>query len=803
MKKQYPVKKVPREKKIKSQLNPVYYLIMMAYLVIPTYLPTWYSLDANGPKFLAMAILNLVALAVFLNDPGFRSRPELRSGFFRNFIGIAYTLLMVFSMLSFFNAINVIASVMNFTRVFTVFASAYMFYVIVRSDRGYLLHLAVALNIILLADSLSVFYEIARYIHGDVASIMDIKTVYSHKNVLASSLFIKIPAAMFLIFYYHGWFKPLGYVAVFCGIVASFMLSTRAFYLGLTMLLLVLLAYAIVRYLSAKEKGPLRVFVIGAAMFILAIVIYSATQHYLFPKNKDKIWNTGIVSRMKSISISESSTDARLDGWKRSLIMFKKHPLLGVGSGNWKVAVLEYENQEERAFDHQLKAHNDFIEFTTETGIFGGLAYLSLFALILAGFISAALKPGTKEEYLKYLFIPSFGMLLYSVDAFFNFPADRPEIQVLFALYLALGMVFSEKWLLKPVSGRVVSFLNRIFVKIGGLKLAAAGAVAVLALSVWILIQLSVSLYYQVLARVDNFSGTNYKYSSAFMMSAFPSIPNLTCLGEPIAVGKARYLIVENHDREAINLLLRDNSSPFDSRRDYYLSMEYDKLGMADSAIFWGLKAHQVQPLYDKMVIALCDRLFLKGRQEEAIKITADYLAKINSNPDVWMLAAKLQYDAGHPEKALQLLDTASVYIRGNKAIDDQRTMLQAQVELGPFMEEYKAASSAYSSKDYPKAIALLDDLIKNRPEFGEAYNHRALCLFYTKEYSKSISDINKALSLKAFDPSELINLRGINYNCLGNRESACRDFKIAGDKGNQGAKDNYLKFCAGVSPRK
>ena len=803
MKKQYPEKKASREKKVRSQLNPVYFIIMMAYLFIPTYMPTSSALDANGPKFLAMAILNLLALVVFLTNPGFRSRPELRSGFFRSFIGIAFTMLVVFSLLSFFNAINLTEAIVKFTKVFTVFASAYMLYVIFRSDRGYLLHMVVALNIILLIDSFSVFYEIILYIRGDVASIMDIKTVYSHKNVLASSLFVKLPAAVFLILYYKEWYRGLGYAAVFSGILASFLLSTRAFYLGLTLFLLALCAYALIRYFISSDRGSLKVFFRWAGLFLLAIVIYSVTQHYLFPKNKDTIWNTGISNRLASINVNESSTDARLAGWKRSLTMFRKHPLLGIGSGNWKVAVLEYENQEADSFSYQVKAHNDFIEFTTETGIFGGLAFFSLFVLILAGFISAAIRPETNDEYLKYLFIPSFGMLLYSVDAFFNFPADRPEIQVLFALYVALAVAFSNKWLLKPAQGSGVSFLKRGFFRIGGVRLAAAVSLAALSLSVWVLIQLTISLFYQDLAREDNFSNTNFKYSAAYMMSGFPSIPNLTCLGEPIAVNKARYLIVENHDREAINLLLHDFSSPFDSRRDYYLSMEYDKIGMTDSSIYWGQKAYQLQPLHDKMVMALSSRLFLRGRPEEGLKILNEYLKVIKYNPDVWITAAKMQYNAGHPEKALQLLDTAAVHLRGNKAIDEKRSSLRLQVELGPFLDINKAANDAYTAKDYPKAIALLNELIKNRPEFGEAYSHRAFCLFYTKEYTKSILDINKALSFKTTDHADLLNLRGVNFNCLGNKEFACRDYKNAMDRGSQNAKDNYLKYCTGNSTHK
>jgi hypothetical protein len=41
-----------------------------------------------------------------------------------------------------------------------------------------------------------------------------------------------------------------------------------------------------------------------------------------------------------------------------------------------------------------------------------------------------------------------------------------------------------------------------------------------------------------------------------------------------------------------------------------------------------------------------------------------------------------------------------------------------------------------------------------------------------------------------------LFNLRGVNYQEMGNTEAACMDFEAAMKAGNQEGEANYAKFC-------
>ena len=606
-------------------------------------MPDFGAVNSNGPKFLAMAILNLVSLVVFLSDRAFRQDAGLKSGFFSSSTGIVYAIFMLIALLSFSQALNLTAAVMNFSKLFTVFSASYMFFVILKSHRGYFQYVAIALAFMLLIDSVTVYYEIVKYIAGNVVSIFDIQSVYSNKNVFAAAMFVKVAASVWLMFFAGGWQKKLGYITVFSAALAIFFVSARAFYLGLVLLSAALALYAILRFIRTKDKNPLIHAMHFAGLLVLALVVYSFTQRYLFPKDKDTIaYNKNVVARVTEITHeiapppkSEPATPGyiRLSSWSRSARLLREHPWLGTGTGNWKIEVLKYENPGRADFNYLSKNHNDFMEISAETGLIGGLAYMVLVFLAPFGFLRASWRSTSGDEKLKYLFLPAMGMLAFSVDAFFNFPADRPEIQILFAVFTASAAAYwisggytkadgrhasskdyqitgghtksngahksSADYLItdgqtKADPAQTSSSIHRIQ-KIIFNKITAACMILLLFISACVLFQNVKSLRFQRYVLADD-AGNRLTHAASFIASGFPSIPNVTDRDEPVATIKARYLIHENRCREAINLLLADRSSPYDSRREYWLSKAYEKMGMAGSASYWMRQARKLKP---------------------------------------------------------------------------------------------------------------------------------------------------------------------------------------------------------------
>jgi O-antigen ligase len=97
-----------------------------------------------------------------------------------------------------------------------------------------------------------------------------------------------------------------------------------------------------------------------------------------------------LSSRMQELDAGEESASGRVDAWYEGLQMFKSHPLLGVGPGNFT----DY---------NQLTAHNSFVLVLAETGFVGYVLWL---ALIGYTFWMAAtvlrLKPDAESEPERY-----------------------------------------------------------------------------------------------------------------------------------------------------------------------------------------------------------------------------------------------------------------------------------------------------------------------------------------------------------------------------------------------------------------
>jgi O-antigen ligase/Tfp pilus assembly protein PilF len=781
-----------------NQGKPVYYFLLFAYLLGPVFTPNFFTLDSNGPKFLGLAMLNLVAWVVFYIDAGSREHNGMRAGFFRNYIGLAYSLFVIISLLSIFQAYNLPEALINLAKIFTIFTSAFALYLIFSINRVYIVQIATVLAFLLVFDSLTVFYHILEYINNNVTSIYDIKSVYSHKNILSAALFVKIPVAVWLMLFNTGWLKKLGYLSFLLAAVAVLFLSARAFYLGLAMLLITLAVFFAVRNYADKSVRSFKKILLLAAFFVGALILFTIIQRYFYPTNLDSArkFNTGFIERLSTIRANESSINARLDNWKRSYLLIKDHPLVGVGTGNWKIEVLKYESPARDEFLTSYKNHNDFIEVTAETGLPGGLVYLSIFFLIFFYFIKAALVSGADEEKLKYLFLAAFGILAYSVDAFFNFPNDRPEIQALFAMYVAIAILYSGK---APEGGggkQSRSFLTQGITRHTDSKYFLIVLFLFSGASALVLYMNAKSLYFQRHV-IEDLKLDKYSRPASFFIQGFPSMPDISCDGAPISTYIARYLINENHPDEALRLLLKDNPNPYEGRREYFISMSFEKMGKADSVIEWGQRAYALKPLHWNMAGILSSRMFDAGKHDEAMQILNSYLSQVKTNPKAWLMAAEQNIKMGNQRQALILLDSALIYRPHNKKLRQVKQDIQQAESFKPYEAMFSEAGQAMNARRYPDALKLLNEIIINLPEYTKAYQKRALCLYHLGKLDAGLADVQTALKTGGGNEGFLLNLSGVIKIAQKRVVEACLDFDLAIKKGDKDAAANYLKFCA------
>ena len=81
-------------------------------------------------------------------------------------------------------------------------------------------------------------------------------------------------------------------------------------------------------------------------------------------------------------------------------------------------------------------------------------------------------------------------------------------------------------------------------------------------------------------------------------------------------------------------------------------------------------------------------------------------------------------------------------------------------------------ARNAMGDKKYPVALDLLDQVVSLRPKFAEGWNQRATLHYVMKNYRRSITDIERTLTLEPRHFGALAGLANI-FQILGDRERA------------------------------
>ena len=806
-------------------------LIVLAYIFIVTFTPNWMALDTNSTKFMTLSMLNLASFLYLIGNKSIRQDPGTMLKFFNTNVGLVYTGFLIMTLLSFTQAINILESVLNFAKIFSVFSAVFILSVLLMRDLRLVKMILFVMTLLLIFDSVSVYYYIGKFIQGDIDRITDIKTVYSNKNILASSIYVKLPFALSMLMFDRGWQKYFGWTALFFGMLATFFMATRTFYLGLILLSVMFLAYTLIHFLRRKEKKYIILAGAYVAAMVLSLVIFSYIQQYHYPGMREARIEQRRLARQEAregaettarpratggrhtqpvteqlATISwESGSRNRTNAWIWSMYIIKENPLLGIGTGNWKINILEHENQENPGFIYLYKAHNDFLEKTAETGIVGGLLFISIFVLMGWNFIKQYRKRADDPGLLyRALFLAASGLAFYAVDAFFNFPADRPEILLLWSLYLSMGIaatiIQKEETQAeemqkdgentnRPVNLPAPSFKYPLLA-----KGAAIFTVALLGVVVWILTINFQSSKLQRIIYQDIMAG-ELRHSSDQFVGQFPVIPNLSIWGESITSLKARYLMDEEKYRETVDVLIDDQSNPWDARREFFLAMSYNNMNETDSAIYFSEKAYHLKPYYFRNIHLLSTLMERKDREDEIPAILDRFLEREKRTSQAWLFATGFYNRKGETEKAWELIEEARRRMPRDSQIEQQYNFLYHRKFIEPNRPTFNEAMELYNNNDFSAAIDKFNEYMLIVDRDPNAFRIRAFAHYRSGNYEESIADIERFFEIQDVEGS-LLNLRGVCLRELGEIELACQDFAEAMRMGNASGETNFRNFC-------
>jgi tetratricopeptide (TPR) repeat protein len=135
----------------------------------------------------------------------------------------------------------------------------------------------------------------------------------------------------------------------------------------------------------------------------------------------------------------EGSIYERLMLWDATCRMIQDYIAFGVGAGNWKITVPTYQLQYANFMTgniHFDKAHQDILTFGAELGLVGMCLYVLWLVLPIGRALSLFGSAATSTERVLYVALGMAGVQ-FVVDSCLNFPKDRFETWIGFALVLA------------------------------------------------------------------------------------------------------------------------------------------------------------------------------------------------------------------------------------------------------------------------------------------------------------------------------------------------------------------------------
>ena len=260
-------------------------------------------------------------------------------------------------------------------------------------------------------------------------------SVFPDAHSFAMSCILIIPIFLGLALYFKDerrkriFYWLMAILAAF-GIVMS---GSRGAWLSAIPVVVVALAIfgkKIETYLTKKVLLNLAIF----ALFFLASVGYPPLL-YTFQS-----WQGGNASttfsffeRAKSISdLDELSNKSRLEIWGASLKSITAHPFLGVGLGNYFNVLGESTSAAKKG----ASAHNLYLDFASEIGIFGALVLILIFANILYT-AWLVFRRGEQPHFKIYGLLVGLYFLWVAAYSFFDVVLLNDKVLLLVMLVLA------------------------------------------------------------------------------------------------------------------------------------------------------------------------------------------------------------------------------------------------------------------------------------------------------------------------------------------------------------------------------
>lgn len=393
---------------------------------------------------------------------------------------------------------------------------------------------------------------------------------HGNKNLLAVSLYLSLPTLVWGGVQGgrgQGWFRVAAVLAL--GVIL--VLQTRSVLVGLGV---GALAAGTVWLLEGGQVAWKRLALIGLGLALIGGLLFGLTRQGL----TEKLANTE--------SIAE-----RLALWQNSVQMWEEAPVVGKGAGQWQIWMPKYgvghffSANVQRGQTTFQRPHNDYLWLGTELGLVGLGLYLAYFWGGVVSLFRVFRKGPTPEE--RWAGLLGFGSLVgYAALAQFDFPHERPELQVWVLVWLGYGYAKAGKPGRSGVPGLVLPALALLSIGLGLPRLSG---------------EIKIKALRQATAR-GNAGGA----LQAYRLANHPHLLTVDPTTVPLAWHAGVAVFYAGQYAQALELFREARRvAPYHFLTYNSLASSYAKLGQADSAKEYFRRAIRISPNWDEPRINL------------------------------------------------------------------------------------------------------------------------------------------------------------------------------------------------------
>jgi len=761
-------------------------LFTILYLLVH-FIPDLGGADVMGAQWLYSSALDLVVLGyIFFNKSTYS---EAIQAIYSYKFTLVFSALVIWAMGSYFYALNPTETLVTLARLITTYIIfinvSILFY---KQDIEKVFNIvAYIVGFILLYDAIYVISTFNNNVKTNFdPSIGSITGNHGNKNVMAASLLIKFPFIVWIIVRSKILVRVLCSFVLLFGTIALFLLSTRSTFVGLA--IIIILFAATTFYFRDKKDikesfGRMLFFVLPVvvAFFISNLIIANATD-----TAEESIMNGAVTARIQSIKLENNASSGRLHLWEGAIDYATKHPFMGAGYGNWKLASIPYEKEYTNDLFVPYHSHNDFLEMFADLGIVGGLCFGLMFLLFP---IYAFTIWRNKDAIAFHLpaTISFMAVTCYAVDAFLNFPAERTAMQTMLAISAALVWIPLGHLKSTPIHSKK-SWVPMVYLVL---------AISLILPSIYIakLTYDSLKVQKYVMGEID----ADPKMDLNEVKEGLPSIPNLSTSTLPIPALIARYEFRDKHYDEALRLLREsDNVNPSLHYNDFIRTAVFAAQQKFDSVSYYAKRAFYNWPRatsYYKNVI------FAAAKQKDTVEIQKAFnlYNKYRPSGEAWnqYLLGMYEVKNGTDAHLNSLLDSAIKTYPADSALFKNVISVFARsgnlALKNTVIVDYAAqGTKAFMKGNYTKAAQSYIKAIASDPNNYTHYENAGICYYTAKDYKNAVIYFDKAIKFPTANTGKSEFFMAMSFIALNNKPKACESLHAAKSKNYAGV-DTYI----------